>query len=79
VIDIKINPFPLQPLHGLDLIFEKFPDKNGGGGYHKGTTVADQRVSQLNLSSPRNIPIRSGYQVAQRRTTAIFVWKFFKN
>jgi hypothetical protein len=31
VIDIKINPFLLQPLHGLDLIFEKFPDKNGGG------------------------------------------------
>jgi hypothetical protein len=48
-------------------------------GYYYRTTVADQRVSQLNLSSPRNIPIRSGYQVAQRRTTAIFAWKFFKN
>ena len=48
-------------------------------GYYYHTTVADQRVSQLNLSSPRNIPIRSGYQVAQRRTTAIFAWKFFKN
>jgi hypothetical protein len=48
-------------------------------GYYYHTTVADQRVSQLNLSSPRNIPIRSGYQVAQRRTTAIFAWKIFKN
>jgi len=31
VIDIKLKPFLLQPLHGLDLIFEKFPGKNGGG------------------------------------------------
>jgi hypothetical protein len=31
VIDIKLNSFLLQPLHGPDLIFEKFPGKNGGG------------------------------------------------
>jgi hypothetical protein len=31
VIDIKINTFLFQPLYGLDLIFENFPGKNGGG------------------------------------------------